>query len=88
MQRIPVYAAWLAAGLVTAFTIRYASFTPSSVGVPIGSRAGAIQGTYVPMYPLGFPVLLAVGVLADADLGVYLIAPHPTDRFVAVARQQ
>jgi hypothetical protein len=107
MQRIPVYAAWLAAGLVTAFTIRYASFTawgtdpasyvsaahrwaahdvfasdsfqmwstPSSVGVPVGSRAGAIQGTYVPMYPLGFPVLLAVGVLADADLGVYLIAP-------------
>ena len=107
MLRIPVYAAWLAAGLVTAFTIRYASFTawgtdpasyvsaahrwathdvfasdslqlwaaPSAVGVPVGSRQGAIPGTQVTIYPLGFPVLLAMGVLIDGDLGVYLIAP-------------
>ena len=48
---------------------------PLAIGIPLGSRQGAVPGTYVTIYPLGFPLLLAVGVLADADLGAYVIPP-------------
>jgi hypothetical protein len=44
-------------------------------GVPLGSTPSAIRGTYVTMYPLGFPVLLAVGDLVDPELGAYAVAP-------------
>lgn len=47
----------------------------NQVGVPLGNTPGAIRGTYVTTYPLGFPVLLAVGDLVDSDLGSYLVAP-------------
>jgi 4-amino-4-deoxy-L-arabinose transferase-like glycosyltransferase len=47
----------------------------SALGVPLGNRHGAISATYVTMYPLGFPLLLAVGDLVDRDLGPYVIAP-------------
>jgi MFS family permease len=105
--RVALYTALLIAGLVTAFTIRYASFTPwasdtgsyvhaarrwaerdlfapeafhmwprwSALGVPLGNRHSAISATYVTVYPLGFPMFLAVGDLVDRDLGVYLIPP-------------
>jgi MFS family permease len=105
--RVALYTALLIAGLVTAFTIRYASFTPwasdtgsyvhaarrwaerdlfapeafhmwprwSALGPPLGNRHGAISATYVTVYPLGFPILLAVGDLVDGDLGPYVIPP-------------
>ena len=48
---------------------------PLSIGLPLGSRHSTISGTHVTMYPLGFPLLLAAGELADADLGAYVVTP-------------
>ena len=95
------------AGIVTAFSIRSATFVPWGtdpaayvnaaqrwaeadlfapnpfqllprwplLGLPLAERPGAIEGTYVSMYPPGLPLLMSVGHIIDADLGPYLIAP-------------
>jgi hypothetical protein len=95
------------AGIVTALTIRSATFVPWGtdpacyvnaarrwadadlfapnpfqllprwplLGLPLGERPGAIEGTYVSMYPPGFPLLMSVGHVIDEEVGPYLVPP-------------
>lgn len=111
-RRIPVFTAFLLAGVTTAITIRYATFVPwgtdaagyvgaarrwadgrvfnpaplqlwapwSFVGpltmaAPLAFTLGPTRGTDVSVYPLGFPVFLAVADKVDRELGVYVVPP-------------
>lgn len=44
-------------------------------GSPLGFRPGRVTGTEVPIYPLGFPVLLGAAERLVGPLGAYLVAP-------------
>lgn len=42
---------------------------------PLAYRAGPIRGTEVPIYPLGFPLLIAAAISLGGSLASYLVAP-------------
>ncbi len=42
---------------------------------PLGFRPGIVSGTEVPIYPLGYPMLMAAAMHAGGDLAAYLVSP-------------
>lgn len=43
--------------------------------VPVGYRPGVVSGTEVPIYPPGFPLMIAAAASIVGPLGGYLVAP-------------
>jgi hypothetical protein len=44
-------------------------------GSPVGYRPGLVPGTEVPVYPLGFPLLIAAATSVGGALSAHLVAP-------------